>query len=116
MTDGPGDEPSTSPPFDELQSKRFGRQVQRWVAFRDEVLSRDPESIVDPATAAAILDLHVDDLPTEMDKGRLGSVEVEGQRIIRVADLMTAYEAETQGLEEAAKGFTQLNGQFGWDE
>lgn len=116
MTESPGDESSPYPPFDEVTSKRFGRRVQRWIRFRDEVLSRDPESIVDSATAAAILDVRAEDLPVEMDEGRLGFVEIEGQRVIRVADLCAAYDAEVRRLEEAAKGFTQLNGQFGWDE
>lgn len=116
MTEGPGDEPQIPPPFDELKSKRFGRRVRRSMEFREEMFSRDPESIVDPADAAAILSVQVEDLPVEMDEGRLGFVEAHGQRIIRVADLRAAYDAETRRLEEAAKGFTQLNGQFGWDE
>lgn len=116
MTEGPGEKPQPPPPFDELKSKRFGRRVRRSMEFREEVLSRDPESIVAAATAAAILSLQVDDLPVEMDEGRLGFVEVEGRRIIRVADLRAAYEAQTRRLEEDAKGFSQLNGQFGWDE
>lgn len=66
MTERPGDEPSTSPPSGELKSKRFGRREQRWVAFRDGMLSRHPESIVDPAPAAPIVDLHV-----ESDSDRL---------------------------------------------
>jgi len=103
-------------PFDELTSKRFGREVQHAAQFRDEVLSRDPNSVVDPVEVAAVLDLGIEDLAEEMDHGRLGFAEVDGERIIRVRDLRKAYAEQTARLQEAAKEFIRLNGQFGWEE
>lgn len=116
MTDGTDDHTPDTPPFDEVASKRFGRQVRRSVDFREEVLSRDPASVVDPAAAAAVLGIQVDDLSVEMDEGRLGYVQVDGERVIRVVDLRAAYDNETRRLGEASKGFTELNAPFGWEE
>lgn len=116
MSNGQDDQEASRPAFDELKSKRFGRHVRDWIRFRDEVLAGDPESPVSVETAAAILDLKSGDIEQAMDDGRLGFIEVEGERVIRVTDLRAAYDEETRRLEEAARGFTQLNAPFGWEE
>lgn len=117
MSDGPGDRINRpQPDFDELQAKRYGRLVQASRRFREEVLARNPESAVSPEAAAAILGLRVQDLASAMDDGRLGYVEVDGDRIIRVSDLRAAFDEDQRRRQEFADGWSQLQSKLDWDE
>lgn len=116
MTGHADDQSRLPPEYDELAAKQFARDVRRAVAFREEVFSRDPESAVEPGDAAAVLGLQDEQLAKAIDEGRLGVVEVNGERIIRVADLRAAFDEETRRMEEAAKGWTQLQAELDWDE
>lgn len=101
---------------DELAAKQFGRDVRRAIKFREQVFSRDPESAVAPADAAAVLGLQDEQLAAAIDDGWLRVVDIDGEQVIRVADLQAAFDEQTRRMEEAAKAWTQLQGQFGWDE
>lgn len=117
MTENESDGPTPSrPPLDEVQDKRIGRVVRRSIEFREEVFSRGPDSIVQPDTAAAILGLRAEELTAEMDEGRLGYAEVDGQRVIRVADLQAAFDQGTARLDDFSKGWTELRSKLDWDE
>lgn len=101
---------------DELAAKQFGRDVRRAIEFREQVFSRDPESAVGPAEAAAVLGLQDEQLTAAIEDGWLRVVEIDGEQVIRVADLRAAFDDQSRRMEEAAKGWTELQGQFGWDE
>ncbi|MBO0810525.1 MAG: hypothetical protein J2P23_00605 [Microlunatus sp.] len=111
-----GDPSPPRPPFDEVKSKRIGRRVQRAVDFREEVFARDPESVVEPQEAAAILGVQLEDLQTQVDQGRLGSDGADGNRIIRVTDLRAAFEEDHRRREEFAEDWIRLRSQLDWDE
>ncbi|GAB3919408.1 hypothetical protein GCM10011575_30360 [Microlunatus endophyticus] len=104
------------PDYDELQAKRYGRQVRDWIQYRDEVLAGDPDSVVPSEAAAAILGLRLQDLVSAMDDGRLGYKEIDGERIIRVADLQVAFEKDQRRRQEFADGWSQLQAKLDWDE
>lgn len=116
MTEQADDQNHPQPEYDELAAKQFGHDLRRAIAFREEVFSRDPESAVDPGDAAAVLGLQGEQLAKAIDEGRLGVVEINGERIIRVADLRAAFEEETRRREEFARGWTQLRAELDWDE
>lgn len=101
---------------DELAAKQFGRDVRRAIEFREQVFSRDPESAVGPAEAAAVLGLQDEQLTAAIEDGWLRVVEIDGEQVVRVADLRAAFDDQSRRMGEAAKGWTALQGQFGWDE
>lgn len=117
MTDGQDDrQDREQPDYDELQAKRYGRLVQASIQFREEVLGGDPSSPVSPEAAAAILGLRVQDLTFAMDDGRLGYIEVDGERIVRVSDLRAAFEEDQRRRQQFADGWSQLQARLDWDE
>lgn len=116
MNEQADDQNHPQPEYDELAAKQFARDLRRAIAFREEVFSRDPKSAVDPDDAAAVLGLQHEQLAKAIDEGRLGVVEVNGERVIRVADLRAAFEEETRRREEFAKVWTQLRADLDWEE
>lgn len=116
MTDGSDDHTPNAPPFDELKSKRFGRHVREAIRFREEMLSRDPDSAVAPEAAAAILGWRTEDIDSAMDEGRLGFVEVDGERIIRVLDLQAAFDEEHRRHQEFADDWMRLSALLDFEE
>jgi len=117
MTDGPDETAKhPAPEHDELAAKQFVRDLDHVTAYRNEVLSRDPESGVDPGVAAAVLGLRDDELDSAIKDGRLRVVNRDGARVVRVADLQEAFDDETRRRTEFAKGWTQLRANLDWDE
>jgi hypothetical protein len=115
MTDGQDDPKGRVPPdYDELQAKRYGRQVRDWIQYRDEVLAGDPESTVPLEAAAAVLSLQINDIQPATGNGQLGFIEVDGERVVRLADLQAAYAEDSRRRKEFADGWMQLRAD--WDD
>lgn len=117
MTDGHENTGTQAPADrDELAAKQYGRDLRQAISFREEVFARDQESVVTRTDAAVVLGLRESELERAIDEGRLRVTDVDGERIIRVADLQMAFNDETRRREEFAKGWTQLRAKFDWDE
>lgn len=101
---------------DEVERKRIGRRLRDADSFRAEVFSRDPDAPVDPEDAAAILGVGVAEIAPALDSGRLGFVDIDGSRVIRVSDLQTCYEADRRKFEEFAQGWSELRSRMDSDE